>query len=99
MGRKTTGPIIGQEDLGGRAGRRGGGRAARVAMRQEGPAAQAVRPGMEGGAFRPLSQGDIVRIHAAALDILADIGIGDPTRELIDIAVPQGCTLNEHGRA
>jgi len=99
MGRTTTGPIIGQEDLGGRTrGRRGGGRAARVAMRQEGPAAQAVRPGMEGGAFKPLNQGDIERIHAAALDILADIGIGDPTRELIDIAVPQGCTLNEHGR-
>ncbi len=99
MGRRTTGPVLGQVDLSSRpGGRRGGGRAARHALRQDSGPAQAVRPGMEGGAFKPLSQQDIERIHAAALDILADIGIGDPTQELIDIAVPQGCTLNEHGR-
>ncbi len=99
MSRRRTGPVIGQEDLGERASRRrSGGRAARMALRQEGPAARPVQPGLEGGAFTPLSQADIAKIHAAALDILATTGIGDPTQELIDIALPKGCTLNEHGR-
>jgi len=89
MARRTSGPIIGQADIGARAGgRRGGGRAARVAMRQESKAAQVVRPGMEGGAFSPLNQRDMERIHGAALDILETVGIGDPTPELIDIALP-----------
>ena len=97
MAREIDGPIIGRTEVG--AGRRrGGGRAARVALRQDGAAAQVVQPGMEGGAFRPLKDSDIERIHTAALDILETTGIGDPTQELIDIALPKGCTLNEHGR-
>ena len=99
MARNLSGPVIGQMDLGGPAGRRrGGGRAARVAQRQDSQAAQAVYPGMEGGRFSPLLQGDIVRIHKAALDILETTGIGDPTGELCDIALNKGCHLNEHGR-
>jgi trimethylamine--corrinoid protein Co-methyltransferase len=85
-------------ELGGGGRRRGGGRAARVALRQEGPATRPVQPGLEGGAFRPLKEADIERIHAAALDILATTGIGDPSQELLEIALPKGCSLNDQGR-
>ena len=102
MAKEITGPLIGQSDVGQqvrqRAGRRSGGRAARVAMRQTSKADQVVRPGMTGGAFQPLSETDIRRIHEAALDILETTGIGDPTEELTDIALVKGCSLNEHGR-
>ena len=84
------------EPRGGR--RRGAGRAARLAQRQSGDAAKSIWPGLAGGQYRPLGEPDIKRIHAAALEILATTGIGDPTRELIDLVVPKGCTLNEHGR-
>ena len=50
MVRETNGPIIGRTDIGGAGRRRSGGRAARVALRQDGAAAQVVHPGMEGGA-------------------------------------------------
>ena len=110
MARKPKGPLIGQMDIGrqaaerakgssgARAGRRGGGRAARVAQRQEKGAPLAVRPGLTGGAFQPLSEADIARIHEAALDLLETIGIGDPTDELNEIVLAKGCHLNEHGR-
>ena len=99
MSRKLDGPLVGQSALSPRAGgRRGGGRAARVASRQDGPARPAVQPGLEGGAFSPLAARDIERIHAAALDILETLGIGDPTEELTEIALGKGCRFNEHGR-
>ncbi len=106
MARKPKGPLIGRVELGRQAaerrgacaGRRGGGRAARVAQRQERGVPLAVRPGLTGGAFQPLSERDIARIHDAALDILETLGIGDPTDELNEIALAKGCRLNEHGR-
>ncbi|MDH3453445.1 MAG: trimethylamine methyltransferase family protein, partial [Gammaproteobacteria bacterium] len=61
------------------AGRqRSGGRSARRAARAASSAGSAVRPGMEGGHYKPLSDSDIKRIHDAALDVLENIGIGDP---------------------
>ncbi len=99
MAREMDGPVIGQTDLGRRpGGRRGGGRAARVAQRQASSTAQAVWPGLEGGGFKPLSEADVRRIHEAALDILESVGVGDATPELLDIALPKGCVLNEQGR-
>jgi trimethylamine--corrinoid protein Co-methyltransferase len=50
--------------------RSGGGRAARVAQRSEGPKEAAVRAGLIGGAYRPLTDRDIQRIHERALDVL-----------------------------
>ncbi|SHJ08577.1 trimethylamine:corrinoid methyltransferase [Shimia gijangensis] len=80
--------------------RRAGGRAARVAMREDtrDETRQAVRAGLEGGTYNPLSDHDLRSIHKAALDILADVGIGDATDEVIELATEQGCFVNAHGR-
>jgi trimethylamine--corrinoid protein Co-methyltransferase len=81
-----------------RSRRSGGGREARRAARRAGTVGLAVRPGMEGGAYKPLSDRDIERIHATALDVLEKIGIGDPIPEILDYALPKGCTLGDDGR-
>jgi len=78
--------------------RKGGGRAGRHAKRKKGTVGMAVRAGIEGGAYKPLSDRDIERIHDTALNVLANIGIGEPIPEILEYALPKGCTLNEHGR-
>ena len=40
--------------------------------------AQVIRPGMEGGRFRPLSERDERRVHEAVLTALETIGLGQP---------------------
>ncbi len=74
-----------------------GGRRAR-AHDTSAPAPAAVRPGLTGGLYRPLSVADIERIYTTALDVLADIGIGDPIPEILRYALPRGCTLDPDGR-
>jgi trimethylamine--corrinoid protein Co-methyltransferase len=78
--------------------RKGGGRAGRHALRQAGTQGKVVRPGMESGRYRPLTDDDILKIHHAALDVLERIGIGDPTPALLEYALPAGCKLNDKGR-
>jgi trimethylamine--corrinoid protein Co-methyltransferase len=78
--------------------RKGGGREARRAARRAGAAGLAVRPGMEGGAYKPLSDRDIERIHTTALDVLEKIGIGEPIPEILHYVLPKGCTLGDDGR-
>jgi trimethylamine--corrinoid protein Co-methyltransferase len=80
----------------GRAGH--GGSAARRAMRKSGPKGGAVHPGLPGGTYRPLSDHDMERIHAAALDVLEKLGLGEPIQEVLDVALPRGCWLNDRGR-
>jgi trimethylamine--corrinoid protein Co-methyltransferase len=60
--------------------------------------ALAVWPGLTGGSYKPLTETDMEQIHQAALTLLASLGLGDPTQELLDICLPQGAHLNEHGR-
>jgi trimethylamine--corrinoid protein Co-methyltransferase len=81
-----------------RPGRKSGGREARIAARRAGAAGFAVRAGMQGGTYKPLSDHDIDRIHSAALDVLENIGIGEPIPEIIDATVPKGCILGDDGR-
>ena len=59
--------------------RRAGGRAARMALRsQKPPLSEApVRPGLEGGLYKPLSDAEVLRIHHAALDVLEQIGFAE----------------------
>lgn len=91
-------PMLPTFEAGRRSRRRGGGPAARRAARAAGASGLAVRPGMPGGAYEPLSDRDIERIHHAALDVLERIGIGDPIPEILEHAVPGGCVLGEDGR-
>jgi len=78
--------------------RRGGGSSARRAARADGVPAGAVHPGLTGGSYRPLSNGDIQRIYDTALDVLENIGIGDPIPEILQYALPKGCILGEDNR-
>ena len=81
-----------------RSGRKSGGRAGRHAERQKGTVGMAVHAGIEGGSYKPLSDRDIERIHDTALNVLANIGIGDPIPEILEYALPKGCTLDDNGR-
>ena len=62
------------------------------------PAARAVRPGMPGGRFQPLSQHEMAQVNNTVLDVLENIGMGDPIPELQEHALRRGCRMNEHGR-
>ena len=53
---------------------------------------------MPGGAYKPLSERDIQRICDTAMDLLENIGIGDPIPEILHYALPGGCTLGEDNR-
>ncbi len=79
---------------------RSGGRAARIARREAAPDAdrKPIWAGIEGGRYNPLTMADLTRIHHAALDILADVGIAEATDEVIGIATAKGCRLNAQGR-
>lgn len=78
--------------------RRSGGRRARRASRAENVLGQAVKPGMSGGSYKPLSESDIQRIYNTALDLLENIGIGDPIPEILRYALPGGCVLGDDNR-
>jgi trimethylamine--corrinoid protein Co-methyltransferase len=78
--------------------RPGAGRKARTEKRLSDGTSHAIRPGMQGGQYRPLSEEGMGKIHNGALEILATTGIGEPLPELLDIVLPLGCYLNDHGR-
>lgn len=78
--------------------KRGAGRSKRE-LRQAGRAARrVVGPGLRGGAFRPLSEGEILQIHRTALRVLEAVGVADPLPEVLERALEAGGWLNEHGR-
>jgi trimethylamine--corrinoid protein Co-methyltransferase len=80
--------------------RRRGGREARRAMRARPiPAAEAaVRPGMEGGRYKPLADRDMDRIHQAALGLLETVGLGQAIPSCLELMTARGCFLNGKGR-
>ncbi|MBE9552659.1 MAG: trimethylamine methyltransferase family protein, partial [Proteobacteria bacterium] len=51
-----------------------------------------------GGAYRPLSDQDLIRIHHAALEVLERIGMGAPPPELVEVALERGGRLDDRGR-
>jgi trimethylamine--corrinoid protein Co-methyltransferase len=79
-------------------GRRGGGRDARRAKRADSGPSRAVGPGISGGSYRPLSDHDVARIHQTTLDVLEEVGMGDPPAAVRDLALAAGCRINERGR-
>ncbi|MBT4890507.1 MAG: methyltransferase, partial [Rhodospirillales bacterium] len=80
--------------------RRSGGRNARKAMRELPVTAdkRIIRPGMEGGLFKPLKGADVGRIHSAALDVLATIGLSDPIPSCVELVTKAGGKLSDEGR-
>ncbi len=80
-------------------GRRGG-REARRAMRAA-PLTddvRPVRPGMEGGRYRPLDEADILKVHRTALRLLAEVGLADAPPSGVEILTRAGCQLSDRGR-
>ena len=77
---------------------RGRHRDARVAQRRANGRSAAVRPGLHGGAYQPLSPQDVVRITDTALRILAEIGFSAHTEEIRHYALHGGAHLSPEGR-
>ena len=80
--------------------RRSGGRAGRIAERQAPPAAadRPVWPGMAGGRYAPLSDGDMQQIYDAALGLLENVGMGTPIAEYVEVVTRSGGWLDAEGR-
>jgi trimethylamine--corrinoid protein Co-methyltransferase len=57
-----------------------------------------VRPGLEGGAYRPLSAADIERIHLAALEVLEQIGLADAIPSCVEATTAAGAWRSGDGR-
>ncbi|MEM1315531.1 MAG: trimethylamine methyltransferase family protein [Pseudomonadota bacterium] len=80
--------------------RRAGGRAARVAARAA-PLAEEVRPiraGLVGGRYRPMTEAQLQRVHAAALDALEQIGLADAPESGVALLTEAGAELGDDGR-
>jgi trimethylamine--corrinoid protein Co-methyltransferase len=80
--------------------RRRGGREARRALRAA-PMPEAekpVRPGLESGRFKPLSDADVVKIHRAALEVLETVGLADAIPTCIEACTSVGAKLTDKGR-
>ncbi len=79
---------------------RSGGRAARRAARASAlpDHLRPIRPGLEGGTYKPLTKTQVEQIHQAALTALETIGLADAPQSGIDYLVGAGCTLGDDGR-
>ncbi len=80
--------------------RRRGGREARKVLRSTAiPMAQAaVRPGMEGGQYKPLKDAEMKRIHETALKLLHEVGLARAIPSCISAMTARGCFMRENGR-
>ena len=83
-----------------RRSRRAGGRAARVAARAAGlkESERPVRPGLVGGSFRPLSESQMQDVFKTALELLEEVGMGDPIPEFIEAVTAAGGWVDDDGR-
>ncbi len=80
--------------------RRRGGRDARRALRAQPIPREkaAVKPGMLGGQYKPLKDGDLQRIHETALELLEKVGLADAIPSCIELLTARGCWVNDAGR-
>jgi trimethylamine--corrinoid protein Co-methyltransferase len=80
--------------------RRRGGREARRAMRARPVPREeaAVRPGMEGGRYKPLSDADMQRIHESALTVLETVGLANAIPSCVAALTAKGCFINAKDR-
>ncbi|MEZ5847174.1 MAG: trimethylamine methyltransferase family protein [Geminicoccaceae bacterium] len=79
---------------------RRGGRAARHALRSRplDVELRPVRPGLAGGAYRPLDEAGVAAIDEAALTVLETIGLANALPGCIDLVTAAGGRLDEQGR-
>ena len=82
------------------ATKRRGGRQARRELRAAPLPAEArpVKPGMEGGLYRPLTDTDIERIDRAALDMLDQVGFSDAIPSCVELVTAAGGSVTPEGR-
>lgn len=57
-----------------------------------------VRPGLEGGRYLPLSEGDIRKVHETALRLLAEVGLADAPQSGVEYMQRAGCMVSPRGR-
>ena len=62
------------------------------------PVASAIKPGMTGGRYRPLTDQDMAKMNTAILDVLEKIGMADPIPIVKEHALKRGCFMNEKDR-
>ena len=79
---------------------RAGGRAARVAARAAPLPVdiKPIRPGMEAGTYRPLTDAQVARVHAQALEALETIGLSDAPPSGVELLTGVGAIQGEDGR-
>ncbi len=82
------------------AQRRRGGREARRELRAQPLTVdqKPVRPGLASGRYRPLTDHEVERIHRAALDVLEQVGLGDPIPSCVELLTGAGAVLGDDGR-
>ncbi len=61
-------------------------------------AASPVWPGLPSGRFMPMTPDELARMHQGVLDIMEQVGFGDPTPRLIEVVGSRGGWVDEHGR-
>ncbi|MCV6585110.1 MAG: trimethylamine methyltransferase family protein [Marinibacterium sp.] len=79
---------------------RSGGRAARRAARARAlpDHLRAIRPGLPGGTYTPLTAPEVTRIHHAALEALERIGLADAPPSGVAYLTAAGCIQGDDGR-
>jgi trimethylamine--corrinoid protein Co-methyltransferase len=80
--------------------RRQGGREARKALRAAPivDADKAVRPGLVGGLFKPLSESEVERIHEASIEVLETIGLANSIPSCVELITKAGGTYTDEER-
>ena len=78
---------------------RAGGRRARHLLRtSKTPYYNPAPPGLSGGAYKPLSEGDCEKIIDAALTLLKDVGMGETPERLAKLFLAKGAEKTAKGR-
>jgi trimethylamine---corrinoid protein Co-methyltransferase len=57
-----------------------------------------VKPGLESGRYRPLTDAEVLKIHATALRLLAEVGLADAPPSGVEFLTRAGCTVSDRGR-
>ncbi len=80
--------------------RRRGGRTARRELRAAPIPREerAVKPGMTGGRYLPLTEPEVERIHRAALELLEKVGLSEAIPSCIEMVTAAGGKLTDEGR-